>query len=102
LANIPYSEKDPDIGIVIGKDSTFGYYGRILHIPMLFVGINDPNILGNRAKLAGHQWFLLWRPHISRVRFGHTFPIYALYTISLLRFNGYQFWLSLNSATEHE
>jgi hypothetical protein len=74
----------------------------VLRIPMLFVGINDPNILGNRAKLAGHQWFLLWRPHISRVRFGHTFPIYALYTISLLRFNGYQFWLSLNSATEHE
>ena len=55
MANIPYSEKDPDIGIVIGKDGTFGYYGRILRIPMLFVGINDPNILGNKAKLAGHQ-----------------------------------------------
>ena len=55
MANIPYSEKDPDIGIVIGKDGTFGYYGRILRIPMLFVGINDPNILGNKAKPAGHQ-----------------------------------------------
>jgi hypothetical protein len=26
----------------------------VLRIPMLFVGINDPNILGNKAKL-GHQ-----------------------------------------------
>jgi NAD kinase len=51
--NIPYSEKDPDIAIVIGGDGTFGYYGRILHIPMLFVGINDPDILGSKAKLAG-------------------------------------------------
>ncbi|HEY9387896.1 MAG TPA: hypothetical protein VIP70_12715, partial [Nitrososphaeraceae archaeon] len=33
-------------------DGTFGYYGRILHIPMLFVGVNDPDILGSKAKLA--------------------------------------------------
>jgi hypothetical protein len=37
-----------------------------------------------------HHWFPLWYLHISRVRFGHTFLIYTPYTISLLRFNGYQ------------
>lgn len=51
--NISYSKKDPDIAIVVGGDGTFGYYGRILRIPMLFVGINDPDILGSKAKMAG-------------------------------------------------
>src|ERR671917_3297 len=41
--NISYSKEDPDIAIVLGGDGTFGYYGRILRIPMLFVGINDPD-----------------------------------------------------------
>ena len=54
--NISYSEKDPDIAIVIGRDGTFGLslkilrrdgtFGlslKILRIPMLFVGINDPD-----------------------------------------------------------
>ena len=51
--NLSYSEKDPDIAVVVGGDGTFGYYGRILRIPMLFVGVNDPDILGSKAKLAG-------------------------------------------------
>lgn len=63
--NIPYSEKDPDIAIVIGGDGTFGYYGRILRIPMLFVGINDPDILGSKAKLAGISYDYLARALIS-------------------------------------
>ena len=41
--NISYSEKDPDIAIVIGRDGTFGLSLKILRIPMLFVGINDPD-----------------------------------------------------------
>ena len=63
--NISYSEKDPDIAIVIGGDGTFGYYGRILRIPMLFVGINDPDILGSKAKLAGISYDYLARALIS-------------------------------------
>lgn len=50
--NLSYSEKDPDIAVVVGGDGTFGYYGRTLRIPMLFVGVNDPDILGSKAKLA--------------------------------------------------
>jgi len=53
LAGVTYSAKDPDIAIVVGGDGTFGYYGRILSIPMLFVGVNDPELLGSKARLAG-------------------------------------------------
>jgi hypothetical protein len=56
--NITYSEKDPDIAIVIGGDGTFGYYGRIPCIPMLFVGVNDSDILGSKANLAGGYDYL--------------------------------------------
>jgi NAD kinase len=52
LAGVTYSAKDPDIVIVVGGDGTFGYYGRILSIPMLFVGVNDPELLGSKARLA--------------------------------------------------
>lgn len=52
LAGVTYSAKDPDIAIVVGGDGTFGYYGRILSIPMLFVGVNDPELLGSKARLA--------------------------------------------------
>ena len=33
-------------------DGTFGYYGRKLAIPMLVVGVKEPDILGSRAILA--------------------------------------------------
>jgi hypothetical protein len=49
---VSYSTRDPDIAIVVGGDGTFGYYGRTLSIPMLFVGVNDPDMLGSKAKLA--------------------------------------------------
>ena len=51
-AGVSYSSKDPDIAIVAGGDGTFGYYGRTLSIPMLFVGVNDPELLGSKARLA--------------------------------------------------
>ena len=38
---------------------------RILRIPMLFVGINDPDILGSKAKLAGISYDYLARALIS-------------------------------------
>jgi hypothetical protein len=51
-----YSGTHPDIAIVVGGDGTFSYYGRTLSIPMLFVGVNDQDILGSKARLA-HVFF---------------------------------------------
>lgn len=55
-AGAVYSDKDPDIALVVGGDGTFGYYGRLLSVPMLFVGIRDSDLLGSKAKLA-HIYF---------------------------------------------
>jgi len=49
---VSYSNKDPDVAIVVGGDGSFGYYGKKLHIPMLFVGVNDNDVLGSKARLA--------------------------------------------------
>lgn len=46
------TSKDPDIAIIVGGDGTFGYFGRKLEIPMLFVGVRDPNPIGSKASLA--------------------------------------------------
>ena len=51
-SGISTSSKDPDIAIIIGGDGTFGYFGRKLDIPMLFVGVKDPNPVGSKASLA--------------------------------------------------
>ena len=51
-AGFLYSPNEPDIAIVVGGDGTFGYYGRILAYPMLFVGVRETNILGSKARLA--------------------------------------------------
>jgi len=51
-AGASYSQEDPDIAIVVGGDGTFGYYGRNLSIPMLFVGVQESGVVGSRAKLA--------------------------------------------------
>jgi hypothetical protein len=49
---LAYSNRNPDIAIVVGGDGTFGYYGKKLQIPMLFVGVNDKDIIGSKARLA--------------------------------------------------
>lgn len=51
-ADFDYSNRDPDVAIVVGGDGTFGYYGKRLQIPLLLVGVNDNDILGSKAKLA--------------------------------------------------
>jgi hypothetical protein len=51
-AGLSYSNRDPDMAIVVGGDGTFGYYGKKLQIPMLFVGVNDNDVLGSKARLA--------------------------------------------------
>lgn len=40
------------MAIVVGGDGTFGYYGKKLQIPLLFVGVNDNDVLGSKARLA--------------------------------------------------
>jgi hypothetical protein len=47
-----YSQEEPDIAIVVGGDGTFGYYGRVLSIPLLFVGVKEVGVIGSRARLA--------------------------------------------------
>jgi len=51
-AKVQICQKDPDIGIVVGGDGSFGYYGRTLDIPMLFVGVREAFVLGSQSKLA--------------------------------------------------
>lgn len=46
------SSKDPDVAIIVGGDGTFGYFGRKLDIPMLFVGVKDRDPVGSKASLA--------------------------------------------------
>jgi NAD kinase len=46
------SSRDPDIAIIVGGDGTFGYFGRKLEIPMIFVGVMDSNPIGSKASLA--------------------------------------------------
>ncbi|MDQ4016283.1 MAG: hypothetical protein M3136_11055 [Thermoproteota archaeon] len=36
----------------MGGDGTFGYYGKILAVSMLFVGVKENDILGSKARLA--------------------------------------------------
>lgn len=51
-AGVTYCPRDPDIAIVVGGDGTFGYYGRTLELPLLFVGVRESDILGSKARLA--------------------------------------------------
>jgi hypothetical protein len=51
-AGLSYSNRNPDIAVVVGGDGTFGYYGKKLQIPMLFVGVKDNDIIGSKARLA--------------------------------------------------
>jgi hypothetical protein len=51
-AGLVYSQNEPDIAIVVGGDGTFGYYGRILEVPMLYVGVKEYDLLGSKARLA--------------------------------------------------
>ena len=55
-----YSGTHPDIAIVVGGDGTFSYYGRTLSIPLLFVGVNDQDILGSKARLARTYSLMIW------------------------------------------
>jgi hypothetical protein len=51
-AGLAYSQSEPDIAIVVRGDGTIGYYGRIISLPMLFVGVEESDTLGSKARLA--------------------------------------------------
>lgn len=51
-AGITVSERDADIGIVVGGDGIFSYYGRVSSLPLLFVGVRPNAATSSRAYLA--------------------------------------------------
>ncbi len=42
----------PDFAVVVGGDGVFSYYGRILSVPLLFVGVRSRTATGSKAYLA--------------------------------------------------
>src|SRR5712692_9271732 len=51
-AGVKFSAEDPDVGVVVGGDGVFGYYGRTRSIPLLFVGVKSARATGSKAFLA--------------------------------------------------
>ncbi len=51
-AGLIYDSKRPDLGIVIGGDGIFSYYGRVRKIPLLFVGVRKIKPIESKAYLA--------------------------------------------------
>jgi hypothetical protein len=51
-ARLEYATKGADIGIVIGGDGVFSYFGRIKSIPLLFVGAPSKKATGSKAYLS--------------------------------------------------
>jgi len=49
---IEYATAHPDFAIVVGGDGVFSYYGRIMSIPMLFVGVRSRTATGSKAYIA--------------------------------------------------
>jgi len=47
-----HDSKRPDLGIVIGGDGIFSYYGRVRKIPLLFVGVRRTKPIESKAYLA--------------------------------------------------
>ena len=47
-----FSINKPEIGVVIGGDGVFSYYGRMRNIPLLFVGVRSAQATGSKAFLA--------------------------------------------------
>ncbi len=47
-----YTEQNPDLGVVVGGDGVFSYFGRLETIPLLFVGVRGEKPTGSRAHLA--------------------------------------------------
>ncbi|MCP8308279.1 MAG: NAD(+)/NADH kinase [archaeon] len=51
-AGLTYDPKRPDLGIVIGGDGIFSYFGRVRKIPLLFVGVRKIKPMESKGYLA--------------------------------------------------
>lgn len=51
-AGIAVSTKKPDLGIVVGGDGAFSDYGRLMSIPLLFVGVRSSEPTASKGYLA--------------------------------------------------
>ena len=51
-AGLKVSSDDSDVGVVVGGDGRFSFYGRTEDIPLLFVGVRSKGATGSKARLA--------------------------------------------------
>ena len=51
-AGISLSHRNADFGVVVGGDGIFSYYGRLISIPLLFVGVRSQEPTSSRGYLA--------------------------------------------------
>jgi NAD+ kinase len=51
-AGIQVTQRNPDIGIAVGGDGLFSDYGRLISIPLLFVGVRSPEPTASKGYLA--------------------------------------------------
>ena len=68
-AGLKFSTDDPDVGVVVGGDGVFGYYGRTQSIPLLFVGVKSARATGSKAFLA-ETYFHVLEEALIRIRKG--------------------------------
>ncbi len=51
-AGIEVAQRHPHLGIVVGGDGVFSHYGRLMPMPLLFVGVRSPEPTASRGYLA--------------------------------------------------
>jgi hypothetical protein len=51
-AGIEVTQRDPDLGVVVGGDGIFSDYGRLISIPLLFVGVRSAETTASKGYLA--------------------------------------------------
>jgi hypothetical protein len=51
-AGIEVTQREPDIGVVVGGDGIFSDYGRLFSIPLLFVGVRSAETTASKGYLA--------------------------------------------------
>jgi hypothetical protein len=51
-AGIEVTQREPDLGVVVGGDGIFSDYGRLFSIPLLFVGVRSAETTASKGYLA--------------------------------------------------
>jgi hypothetical protein len=68
-AGFRVTSRSPDIGVVVGGDGVFSYYGRSEQVPLLFVGVRSSRATGSKAYLA-EAYFDGLSEALSRIKRG--------------------------------